>query len=74
MYPLYYTVNTRGDADIRQFALRLILQLPIATAISGTFYRNIRKFGLHFLQTNRIKSLLLQTLTEDKRENNRYLF
>ena len=57
MYPLYFTVKTRVDADIRQFALRQILQSQTATAISGCLYSDIRKFGLNFLQKNQIKSL-----------------
>ena len=50
MYPLYFTVNTRMDADIRQLAIRLILQCQIATAISGSLCSDIRKLILYSLQ------------------------
>ena len=51
MYRLYFTVNTRvDDADIWQFALRLILQRQIVTAISEIIYSDIRKFDIYFLQ------------------------
>jgi hypothetical protein len=49
-YSQYFSVNTRVGADIRQFAVRLILQCQIATAISESWYSDIRKYSLHFLQ------------------------